>query len=133
MTLSRETLTRLAGFHTLIGWEGADAREPMGLIEKFAPAGLIFFRRNYPPGGGAQLTDDLGRLKERSLALWGNPLIVALDNEGGTVKRLPEPHIQMPGAPEQAGKGPGYIEDMALEAGRRAIMDTGIWLSPAEG
>jgi beta-N-acetylhexosaminidase len=89
----------------------------MALIEEFAPAGLVFFSRNYPDGGGPELTDQFAKLNQRSLALWGRPLILALDDEGGTVKRLPPPYVQLPGAPEQAERGTDYIQALAFAAG----------------
>ncbi|MDR2368811.1 MAG: hypothetical protein LBF58_12040 [Deltaproteobacteria bacterium] len=106
-----------AGIRLMIGWEGTGAREPLALIEELAPAGLVFFRRNYPPGGGPELADQMGELQRRSISLWGRPLLLAMDDEGGTVKRLPPPHAQLPGAPEQAGLGPGPIRAMARSAG----------------
>ncbi|MDR3135430.1 MAG: hypothetical protein LBU69_04965, partial [Deltaproteobacteria bacterium] len=48
-----------AGSLMLVGWEGNELSEPLQIIEEFAPAGLIFFRRNYPPGGGPELATQL--------------------------------------------------------------------------
>ena len=105
-----------AGLHLLVGWEGNGLREPMALVEEMAPAGLVFFSRNYPPGGAAELTDQLGKLQRRSMAVSGRPLLLALDNEGGLVKRLPPPHIQLPGAPTLAARGVGLIRAMASDS-----------------
>ncbi|MDR2301115.1 MAG: beta-N-acetylhexosaminidase [Deltaproteobacteria bacterium] len=114
----KEEIRFKAGLRMIIGWEGNGLKEPMALVEEFTPAGLIFFRRNYPPGGGNELRDQLAALQKRSLELTGRPLIMALDNEGGLVKRLPPPHIQLPGANEQAERGVTFTRSMALSSGK---------------
>jgi beta-N-acetylhexosaminidase len=45
-------------------------------------------------------------------------LLLAVDNEGGTVKRLPDPHIQLPPAAEARAAGLGTIFETARNAGR---------------
>jgi beta-N-acetylhexosaminidase len=113
----KHKLKNQAGSLMLIGWEGNDLDEPLQLIENYAPAGLIFFSRNYPPGGGKELAAQLAACQDLSQKLWGRPLLMALDNEGGLVKRLPSPHIQLPGAPLQAKRGIGHIRIMSYLAG----------------
>ncbi|MDR2387654.1 MAG: hypothetical protein LBE80_08750 [Deltaproteobacteria bacterium] len=114
----KEEIRFKAGLRLMIGWEGNELREPLKLIEEFSPAGLIFFRRNYPPGGANELRDQLAALQRRALELTGRPLILALDNEGGLVKRLPPPHIQLPGANEQAERGAVLTRSMAFSSGQ---------------
>jgi beta-N-acetylhexosaminidase len=115
----------------LVGWEGNGLQEPLGLLEDFGPAGLVFFRRNYPPGGGPELREQLARIGARALEVLGRPVLLALDGEGGLVKRLPPPHVQLPAAPMAALMGPGRIFEMALEAGREmALLGFNLNLAP---
>jgi beta-N-acetylhexosaminidase len=90
-----------AGGFLIIGWEGAGFEEPLGLLEEFRPTGLILFRRNYP-GSPEALRAGLAALKGRASDLGIEPLILTLDDEGGLVKRLPEPFVQLPKARECA-------------------------------
>ncbi|MFP3870969.1 MAG: glycoside hydrolase family 3 N-terminal domain-containing protein, partial [Syntrophobacteria bacterium] len=79
------------------------------------PAGLIFFRRNIAsPKQLARLTSELQALAIREL---GRPLLLAVDQEGGTVARLPSPFAQLPDA---ATLGPGGCELVSLHLGRTA-------------
>jgi beta-N-acetylhexosaminidase len=94
-----------AGRFFLLGWEGCQAAEPLELIERFKPAGLIFFSRNYPPGGGPELKEQLTELRRKAQSLSLSPFLLALDNEGGEVKRLPPPFVQLQAA----------ADDLALE------------------
>jgi beta-N-acetylhexosaminidase len=117
--MSRAEQTRLqAGSFTLLGWEGNDVSEPLELIKRFRPAGLVFFKRNYPEGGGEELKRQLRVLRAQALSLMGRTILLAIDNEGGTVRRLPEPHIQLPSAHEARGLGLGAIFEACLDSGR---------------
>jgi beta-N-acetylhexosaminidase len=105
-----------AGAFLVIGWEGTLLSEPLELLERYRPAGLIFFRRNYPPGGGPELTDQLLAMKARAKELGLPELLIALDNEGGLVKRLPEPFTQLPKASDSQDLA--LIESQAEASGR---------------
>ncbi|MDR1050656.1 MAG: hypothetical protein LBP95_06175 [Deltaproteobacteria bacterium] len=108
-----------AGGYMLLGWEGTGLEEPLELVEKFRPAGLVFFKRNYPGGGGEELRRQLRALQARALEVMDRPLLIAVDHEGGTVRRLPAPHLQTPSARESFERGGlGGIFETALNAGR---------------
>jgi beta-N-acetylhexosaminidase len=109
---------RDAGGLMMIGWEGNELKTPLSLIEEYSPAGLIFFRRNYPPGGGDELASQFAAFQAKSLEVSDRPLILAVDDEGGPVKRLPPPHIQLPGAPAQAARGPVMLRVLAKSAAK---------------
>ncbi|MDR3205399.1 MAG: beta-N-acetylhexosaminidase [Deltaproteobacteria bacterium] len=116
----------------MIGWEGKDLREPLKLIEDIAPAALIFFARNYPLGGAEELREQIETLKQRSLEVTGQELIVAIDNEGGTVKRLPEPFTQLPSAREQAKIEESELQrQLSLSASEHAKMGFNLNLAPS--
>jgi beta-N-acetylhexosaminidase len=84
-----------AGRLLMIGWEGNEASEPISLIEKYRPAGLVFFKRNYP-GSHDSLKELLYTIKTNALKILGRPILLALDHEGGTVNRLPLEETALP-------------------------------------
>jgi beta-N-acetylhexosaminidase len=99
----------------MVGWEGTDAAEPVALVERLRPGGLIFFRRNYPAGGGPELARILAAAKAKARRVCSWPPLVALDNEGGLVRRLPEPFLQLPKASESGP--PGEVRELARLSG----------------
>ncbi|MDR2442583.1 MAG: beta-N-acetylhexosaminidase [Deltaproteobacteria bacterium] len=103
-----------AGRFFLIGWEGNHLDEPLELIEHFRPAGLIFFRRNYP-GSPEGLALQLKAIKKRAADLGLKPFILAIDNEGGDVKRLPPPFIELPKAASKLE--PNEIKKLCYDSG----------------
>ncbi|UCG13283.1 MAG: beta-N-acetylhexosaminidase [Deltaproteobacteria bacterium] len=65
-------------------------------IRNLRPAGLILFKRNIvSPEQLARLTLEIQKLSLREL---GRPLLLAVDQEGGTVARMPPPFTQFPDA-----------------------------------
>ena len=119
---SRE-LAEAVGRLLIIGFEGSDFAEIEGLLLKFRPAGLIFFKRNYPGPDDPEAPLKLRTLIERAQALaemeLGRRLFVAIDHEGGRVQRLPAPYTLLPPA-GAARTGPLNVEQMAGLAGRGA-------------
>lgn len=99
---SRE-LAEAIGRLLIIGFEGANFAEVEELVTRVRPAGLIFFKRNFPETGGAralrELIDSAQALAESHL---GRRLLMAIDHEGGLVQRLPAPYTQLPAAAEIA-------------------------------
>ncbi|MDR1607268.1 MAG: beta-N-acetylhexosaminidase [Deltaproteobacteria bacterium] len=110
-----ETPEEAAGRLMMVGWAGQDSGEIRDLIDEFRPGGLIFFRRNYPNRlkyyqDKYPLSQDLFapelfgevivKVKKYCLRMVGRSLIVAVDQEGGKVFRLPTPFFQLPSARE---------------------------------
>jgi beta-N-acetylhexosaminidase len=106
-----------AGRLMMIGWEGSSAAEAMELLQEFQPFGMVFFKRNYP-GSPDQLRFDLHMMTKLGRALRQGPFLTAIDNEGGTVRRLPEPFIQLPSARESALRGVEAVKNEALASGK---------------
>ena len=81
----------------LLGFFGQELSSPLAdHICELQPAGLIFFRRNIvEPEKLARLTREIQELAIREL---GRPLLLAVDQEGGTVARMPPPFAQIPDA-----------------------------------
>jgi beta-N-acetylhexosaminidase len=71
------------------------------------PSGLIFFRRNVvSPEQVARFNRDIQRLAIQEL---GRPLLLAIDQEGGTVARLTPPFSQIPDAKVLGAEGPEAV------------------------
>jgi len=71
------------------------------------PSGLIFFRRNVAsPEQVARLSREIQRLALEEL---GRPLLLAVDQEGGTVARLTPPFSQLPDAKVMGAQGPSAV------------------------
>jgi beta-N-acetylhexosaminidase len=106
-----EKALKEAGSLLMVGWEGTDLGEPLGILEEIRPSGLIFFRRNYPQGGGPELARQLSEIRAAAGKMGLAPLLLAMDNEGGLVKRLPEPFVQLPKANES-----GSLDEIEAQA-----------------
>lgn len=116
MGKSVEDRAMASGGFLVVGWEGREVAEPLELVERIRPAGLIFFRRNFPAGGGPELASQLGAVKQKAESLGISDFILALDNEGGLVRRLPEPFVQLPKASDAGSEA--EIAAMAEASGR---------------
>jgi beta-N-acetylhexosaminidase len=94
----------LIGQSLLLSFQGPDLTpEVHSALERVRPAGVILFANNIAtPAGLHQLCADL----QRSAAQLGlPPLLIAIDQEGGVVSRLPPPFITVPSAMAQAAGG----------------------------
>jgi beta-N-acetylhexosaminidase len=81
----------------MIGFMGQEMSAALAAhIRDLQPAGLIFFSRNIStPEQLAQLTHDIQTLALQEL---GRPLLLAVDQEGGSVARMGPPFAQIPDA-----------------------------------
>jgi len=122
-------LAEAVGRLLLVGFEGRDMAEVEDLLTAVRPAGLIFFARNYSEDGGPSALSSLIN-QARSLAetLFGRPLLVAIDHEGGPVQRLSAPYTRLPAA--RASRNLGEAGLLA-ETGARELAATGFNLNLA--
>ena len=123
---SRE-LTEAVGRLLIVGFEGTDFPEVEELITRVRPAGLIFFKRNYPEGDGPRkLRELIDSAQALAASLLGRRLFMAVDHEGGRVQRLPRPYTQLPPAGEAGGR---HLDPEAVSApaeqGARELAATG--------
>ena len=86
----------LAGQRLMLGFNGPEfSNEIKRIIDRFKAGGIILFRQNIEsPEQVARLCSqiqDYARSKDRP------PLFIAVDQEGGTVSRLPPPFTQFAG------------------------------------
>jgi beta-N-acetylhexosaminidase len=80
--------TEDSGRLLMVGWEGNDPSEPISLLEKYRPTGLVFFRRNFP-GSYEALKKDIREIHRAARKILRRNILMALDHEGGVVNRLP--------------------------------------------
>lgn len=105
----------------LVGFPGESMNESLAAhIRSLRPAGLIFFRRNIvSPGQLVRLTRDIQNLALDEL---GRPLLLAADQEGGSVARLPSPFSQFPDPPVLAEIGPQEVKRQAALTAREMLL-----------
>lgn len=77
------------------------------LIEEYPLAGFILFKKDIEDP--LQISELTNKIQKKSLARWGRPMLLAIDQEGGRVSRLREPFTQFPGM-EELGSRPDSIE-----------------------
>lgn len=99
---------RRAGQRLMIGWtRDAVDDDLQRLVRELRPAAFVLFARNLgEPQQIRELTRELA-----SLAVPADPVLIAVDHEGGRVQRIGEPATQWP--PMAAL---GAIDDLALTA-----------------
>ena len=119
-------LAEAVGRLLIIGFEGTDFAEVEALITRVRPAGLIFFKRNYPVGddGPARLREFIDSAQALAVSLLGRRLFMAIDHEGGRVQRLPAPYTQLPPAGEALAGGLTAALEM-IGRGARELAATG--------
>ncbi len=107
--MTRETQT--IGQLFMVGFEGTRApQEILGSLRRGSVGGVILFRRNLEsPAQIAALT----RALHEAAGRW--PLLIATDQEGGRVARLPEPFTRFPACGTLGRSG---SEDLAFRYGQ---------------
>jgi beta-N-acetylhexosaminidase len=93
---AQPTLAQLVGQHLLVRMEGTTpSGSLLGRIRRGEVAGVVLFGDNIRPGGVPSL---VAKLQNAARAGGQLPLLIAVDQEGGTVKRLPGPPTVAPSA-----------------------------------
>ncbi len=116
----REAADRdLAGQSFLLRVHGTTpTAEALDALDRTRPAGVVLFADNV--GTPAELHGLVSALQERAAALGLPPLLVAVDQEGGGVTRLPEPFAVVPSQMALAATGdPSAAEAAAALLGRQ--------------
>jgi beta-N-acetylhexosaminidase len=112
--IAPRSIREAAGQVLVAGYEGPEP--PQTLRERAAEGalgGFILFRRNL--GNAAEVAELTGRL--RSFAPEGQPLWVAVDQEGGRVARLGPPVLRLP-----AARAFGELDDVSLTLEAAAVL-----------
>ncbi len=115
--------TQLAGQRLIAGFDGTKA--PRGLLRMLAAgelAGVILFEENVSGTAGTRrLTDSLQAAAARGPV--DAPIVVAADQEGGQVVRLPGPPDAS--AAEMAQRGPAYAREQGA-ATAASLLESGV-------
>lgn len=120
-------LTEAIGRLLIVGFEGLEFAEIEDLVTTVRPAGLIFFKRNYPESDGPwKLRETIEAAQALARAVLGRELFMAIDHEGGRVQRLPRPYSPLPPAGEVSRRGltPEEVGETAAR-GARELAATG--------
>ncbi len=100
------------------------------LVRDLKVGGVILFARNIEsPEQVWELTRDLQR---EALAATGRPLLIAVDQEGGTVQRLRSPFTLIPPARELGlGSSPEQVRELARQVARELrVVGLNVKLAP---
>ncbi|MYC28379.1 MAG: beta-N-acetylhexosaminidase [Nitrospira sp. SB0662_bin_26] len=103
------TIRDTVGQLLMVGFEGTEfSRQFLAWLEEYRPGGVILFSRNLKdPEQVAQLTNALQEHAPNP------PLLIAIDEEGGRVSRLPQGFTTFPAASRVAAC---HASDVAYEA-----------------
>ncbi|MBW2061733.1 MAG: beta-N-acetylhexosaminidase [Deltaproteobacteria bacterium] len=102
--MTENALSDLVGRMLMIGFDGEDlSREVRDLLFDVRPGGIILFKRNVG-GGPAQMARLISGCQDLSMNEFGRPLLVAIDQEGGPVRRLDAPFSVLASQREMAEK-----------------------------
>jgi beta-N-acetylhexosaminidase len=119
MTPTDAALSDLVGRLFMVGFDGLDMTPDLErLLTEVRPGGIILFKRNVDgaPERAARL---VSACQDLARAEFGRPLLTAVDQEGGTVRRLPPPFTQAPGQKEQAETlDPDGVRELAGQVAR---------------
>lgn len=92
------------GTHIFIGFKGLYINEELQhLLAEFRPGGIVLFKRNID--SREQVMDLVAEARAFSRERLGRPLLVAIDQEGGTVQRLAPHFTSLPAARTLAAQG----------------------------
>ncbi len=102
-------------------WVGLPGREldaeTRDVLERYPPDGIVLFSRNLSPDA-SQIKRLIADCQAIAAERLGRPMTVAIDQEGGPVKRLPEPFGQYPAASSYGPEGEEAVYEWGLDQGR---------------
>ena len=122
MDIKTLTPEQAAGQRILPGFNGLELNDSLRfLIDTLKVGGLILFKRNIESPN--QVTDLCHQAHAFAKACGQPPLFIAIDQEGGTVARLPPPFTRIPGASELASpeEAADYAKITASELSRIGV------------
>lgn len=116
----------LIGRLLMIGFEGRTFGPGIEkLLRDIRPGGIILFKRNVD-AGVESLTALVSACQDLARSEFGRPLLVAIDQEGGPVKRLGLPFTQLPSQREMARRYPVDEVRVLAERSGRELAAVGI-------
>ena len=127
---SRPTLARLVGQKFVVAYRDTTVPPPrlLARIKRGEVGGVILFTDNVSPHGAAGIRRVVAQMQAAARA-GGNPrLLIATDQEGGDVRRMPGPPRR---SPRELGKSsPASIRTAGMTTGR-SLRDMGIGVNLA--
>ena len=107
------------GQKVILGVGGTSlTQEEKELLTAFPPAGVVLFKRNVSPEAG-QVKNLLGQIRDGLSPGRGRPPpLAAIDQEGGSVLRLPPPFGQYPDAASYGPDGAEAVYAWGVAQGR---------------
>ena len=120
-------LTASIGQLCMIGFEGTEVTSDLrAWIQEYRPGGIILFSRNLvDPGQIAHLTNELQDVSSEC------PLLIAIDQEGGRVSRLPSGFTIFPPAATVAYSGSTELAYQAAAVTAKELRAVGINMNMA--
>lgn len=120
-------VSKLVGQLCMVGFEGTEVTPDFrSWMRDYQPGGIILFSRNLVnPAQIAHLTNDLQALAE------DNPLLIAIDQEGGRVSRLPSGFTIFPPAATVAQAGSTELAYQAAAVTAKELRAVGINMNMA--
>lgn len=109
------------GHHLMVGFFGTEVTDELrAYVRRYQFSNFILFRRNVV--NCEQLAALCGQLQELSMEETGQPAIIATDQEGGVVSRLPQECANMPTAMAVAATGdPAYAYQAGAITGKEMM------------
>lgn len=127
----RTALARLVGQKFVVAYRDTTEPPPALLrrIERGEVGGVILFSDNVPRTGAAGIKRTVARLQKAARAGGNPPLLVATDQEGGDVRRMPGPPNR---SPRELGRAPlPSVSSAGVATGRSLrAMGIGVDLAP---
>jgi beta-N-acetylhexosaminidase len=125
---SGPTLAQLAGAHVVIRMHGpVPSADLLARIRRGQVGGVVLFSNTIPPGGPLPL---VRQLQAAAGAGGQPPLLIAIDQEGGGVKRLPGPPEEAPSQMRSAavafasGRATGrYLHGLGIGVDLAPVLD----------
>lgn len=100
------------GIHMFVGFNGTELHEELeSLIRNYRPGGIVLFRRNI--SGREQLKKLVSDVQALAIEELKRPLLIAIDQEGGSVQRLTPYFTSIPAARTLSGEGPSSVSEWA--------------------
>ena len=118
------TVRKMLGQKLIFGFQGTRLPEDFKtLIREYKIGNVILFQRNIT--GADQMRALCGEIQELILEETGYPAFIVIDQEGGTVSRLPEDAVTVPGAMTIGATGEPENARIAAEITLRQLQGLG--------
>jgi beta-N-acetylhexosaminidase len=129
--VGRRALQRLVGQKLMVSFRGQRTPPPalLARVQRGEVGGVILFSDNVPADGVAGVKRTVARLQQAARRGHNPPLLIATDQEGGDIRRLPGPPVKTP--QQMAAGSAEQVRASGLATGRSLRqMGVGLDLAP---